>query len=561
MIDAVIKDCHLTEEHGVAGIIEADFCIQSSSKERKVHLSDVLFENNTNLGGSVGLVVRDPPCHGEVELLNVAFKDNVYLNPSVLARENTLTNVRVVANRRTPNEGQETTFFHFPANSSSVVTNMNATDNTNAHVLYVEQGKLNVSSSLFYKNAANWSACVRVLSSSLTMRHTHFLNNTCDQGFVAVTAEEASSVYFSSCTFVGNVDENYSGGIVLASIPREVRFSSCEFIENVMKNSRSEIVELRGFSPRANGEEIRQMTSANFTHCNFQSNNGTDHVLRFSSAYGDFWIWNTTFSDNSVWRSSVAIVPNVRTKDVSGECSFAETTSEKEATFKVEDSNFEKNRGFNPDSAFLIADEQVQVKLRNSHFLGNQGDQGAAVYVEKAYSVRVDNCMFTQNQATYDGGAMHVEMVVANFSVIRSNFTNNMGRYGGAIHTQRKINVQDSNFQRNTAVLRGGAINLDCNDNCDSYVQRSTFTENAATTRSGGALHVTAGSWLTIATCTFHKNEAKFGGGISFFLGMELAERTVIDSTFTQNNAEVGGETRHPSASHEGRSMQELLRC
>ena len=636
LVNAVIKDCNLAEGHEVTAIIEADSCQQSSAVRRKVRLSNVLLGNNTNFGGSTGLVVRDPSCRGAVELRDVAFEGNKYLNASMLARENTLANVSVVANRRIANtNNRRTSFFHFPANSSSIVTNMTAIGNANAPVLYVERGKLNVSSSFFHNNEGKWRALVRVVSSSLTMHETRFLNNTCRNGFVAVTAEEASSVYFFSCTFAENVARDtfpnrsaFRGyfsiespvGIVLASIQHETSFLFCDFIKNVVSSSVGSTLLLKGSGPPVS-EKTRQRTSAKFIHCRFlrnkshyttavkiiafynwtilfdscevlnskmldrlpgvpgsrrsavikledsyvpnfttknctfQSNSGTDSVLMFFSVYGTFWIRNTSFFDNRTgnltnyylqWRTGVL---SVFRWSVTGVSSREKTIFNKKAFLNVEDSDFKENGGWVTGSAVYASDEQLQIELRNSRFRDNWADKGAAVCVEKIYSVLVDNCTFVQNKARNGGGAIRIESIAPNNQLIRNGtFTRNEGQYGGAIDAMREIRIQDSHFRENRATIRGGAINLECPENalsrldCDFSVLRSTFTENRAT-RSGGALQVGATSQLTATSCRFHKNEATFGGGISLFRDQPYYLRQVLnDSMFTQNNAKMGGD-------------------
>ena len=614
-------------------IIEADSCQQSSAVRRKVRLSNVLLGNNTNFGGSTGLVVRDPSCRGAVELRDVAFEGNKYLNASMLARENTLANVSVVANRRIANtNNRRTSFFHFPANSSSIVTNMTAIGNANAPVLYVERGKLNVSSSFFHNNEGKWRALVRVVSSSLTMHETRFLNNTCHNGFVAVTAEEASSVYFFSCTFVENVARDtfpnrsvFRGyfsiespvGIVFASIQHETSFLFCDFIKNVVSSSVGSTVLLKG-SGRPVNEKTRQRKSAELIHCRFlrnksfyttavkiikfydktvlfdscevrnnrmpeynqsisfpflsaaikledsyvqnftmknctfQSNSDKPYVLLFSSVNGTFWIRNASFSDNRARFSWRAGVLSVQRGSAARVLSWAKTVSNKKAILNVEDSDFKGDGKLFAGSAVLISDEQMRVKLRNSRFQDNWADKGAAVCVEKTHSVLVDNCTFMQNKARNGGGAMRIESSSASFdlSVIRNSaFTSNEAQYGGAIYASTAIKVRDSHFRNNTAHIRGGAINIECwsgdgfRGRCILYVQRSTFTENRAT-KSGGALQVDTTATLSAKECRFHKNNATFGGGISLFRGPKAGSKTVKGSEFTENSAEMGGETQ-----------------
>ena len=609
LINVVIKDCHLTEKHKVAAIIKADACRRPSSVWRKVHLSDVLFESNANLGGSVGLVVRDPPCHGEVELLDVAFKDNLYLDPSVLAKENTLTNVQVVANGRFTNSDFATDFFHFPKNSSSTVTNLTATDNASATVLYVERGKLNVSSSLFQNNTGKWNAVVRALSSSLTMHDTRFLNNSCSCSYVAVTAEDESSVHFSSCTFARNFGGARSFGLILAPTHRGIGFSSCDFIENVVRSTSGKTVDL-GYENRRqaqleeresasieftrcrflrnkmsisaavyltefNGQtvlfdscEVRNNTTPdgqasvsktpgairlkncyvqNFTtrNCTFESNSDIPHLMWFSTVYGTFWIRNTTFSDNRTPSDQPASVLKVERKDKGSESTLAQNASDSEAILKLEDSELRGNGGPYTGSTLHVADEQMQVELRDSRFLDNRAVKGGAVFVEHARSLDVEGCTFVRNTATGVGGAMCIERGQAD--IRKCTFVENTGENGGAIDTLTSIVVQDSEFRGNRARVRGGAMNIDCPESVSRtpLLLRSTFRRNRAN-RSGGALHLYASSRLTMERCRFVENHAEFGGGVSLFRVRNSTKWFVLKSHFSRNSAETGGNAQHP---------------
>ena len=684
LVNAVIKDCNLAKEHAVAAIVKAESCQQSSFAKRKVRLSNVLFENNTNLGGSVGLVVRDPSCRGAVELRDVAFEGNEYSKASVLARENTLVNVSVVANRKITNKyNRKTHFFHFPDDSTSTVTNMTATGNANAPVLYVERGNLNVSSSFFQNNTGKYSTVVRVLSSSLTMHETRFLNNESKRRIVAVAAVKKSSIYFSSCTFVGNVGGKKSSGIVSASTPREISFLSCDFVDNVLKSFSAATVVLEGNGPPVN-DETRQNTTANFTHCTFLRNecfyvtavrifdfysdsvlfdscevrnnkrpdssiflqypvnaaviqvehtyaknfttrnctfhsNSGNNVLLFLTVYGNVWIRNTSFSDTRTPVAGYSTTPttkvlSVRRRTTDGEDDLSQTLSNKEATFTVEDSDFKGNGGESAGSAVYVLEDLAWVELRRSLFLGNRGEKGAAVFAERIYHLLVDNCTFVQNKAEKAGGALRIErvkdafrhIVIQNsafiknegtyggaidtvegfvvkdshfrenrasirggamhidsngfasfFKVVRNNtFTRNVGRHGGAIDAAGELSIEDSHFRENRAAIRGGAINFECplddrqSSICHVEVRRSTFTRNRAV-RSGGAIQVNPASELETTACRFQKNNATFGGGISFFRGQGIAQNTVFHSKFAKNHAEMGGEKQDPFGTFE----------
>ena len=578
LVNVVIKDCNLAKQHRVVAIIEAESCQQSSFAKRKVRLSNVLFENNTNLGGSVGLVVRDPSCRGAVELRDVAFEGNEYSKASLLARENILANVSVVANRKITNKyNRRTHFFHFPDDSTSTVTNMTATGNANVPVLYVERGNLNVSSSFFQNNTGEYSTVVRVFSSSLTMHETRFLNNESKRRIVAVAAVKKSSIYFSSCVFAGNVGGERSGGIVLASTPREISFLHCDFVDNVLKSFSAATVVLEGSGPPVN-DETRENTSANFVHCRFLRNECfRTTAVRIYEFYNQSVLFDSCEVRNNRWpvglhpgaqySISAAIqleesrVQNFTTRNcmfqsnreaphvllffsVYGTISITNTSFadnrtpvtdlwktsvlgvlnggisdraldvEQNFVLKVVDSDFKRNGGEFTGSAVYVSNDLAGVEVRNCLFLDNRAERGAAVLAERMYYLRVDNCTFTQNKANNGGGAMRIEdSFFPSLRVWNSTFTRNEGHYGGAVDVAGGFTMQDSHFSENRARSRGGAMRIRSSEFGYPGILRSIFTRNEG--QFGGAIDAMRG--FSVRDSRFRRNRANGRGGAMNF--------------------------------------------
>ena len=68
----------------------------------------------------------------------------------------------------------------------------------------------------------------------------------------------------------------------------------------------------------------------------------------------------------------------------------------------------------------------------------------------------VSNCNFTNNTASYYGGAIRFE---SDSNITNSNFIANSAKsHGGAIYIEGKINVSNCNFTNNTAKNYGGAV-------------------------------------------------------------------------------------------------------
>ena len=550
-----------------------------------MRLSNVAFENNANLGGSTGLVVRDPSCHDEVELRDVAFEGNKYLNGSVLARENTLSNVSVVANRRIANtNNRRTSFFHFPADSSSTVTNMTAKDNANAHVLYVEGGNLNVSFSLFHNNTGKWSALVRAISSSLTMHETRFLNNSRKTGFIAVTAEKASSVYFSSCTFAGNVGGGKSRGIVFVSAPYETSFLFCDFIENIVSSSVGSTVLLKG-SGRPVNKKTRQRKSTELVHCKFLTNKSFHTTaVRIAKFYDQTALFDScelrnnrmldTWDDMMLSSLSAAIkledsyVQNFTTKNCTfhsnSDTSYVLLLSSVYGTFWIRNTFFSDNRASLswgtgvlsvqrrssarvPSWAKTVSNKKAILNVEDSDFKGDgKLFAGSAVLIsDEQMRVKLRNNRFQDNWAD-KGAAVCVEKT---HSVLVDNCTfmqNRAKNGGGAIRIESSASfdvsvIRNSAFTRNEGQY-GGAIDA----STDIRVRDSHFRENRASAR-GGAINIKCLSDdglgyvcnLYVQRSTFTENWAVRSGG-----ALQVGARSVLTATscgFYENEATFGG--------------------
>ena len=195
-------------------------------------------------------------------------------------------------------------------------------------------------------------------------------------------------------------------------------------------------------------------------------------------------------------------------------------------------------------------------------------------------NITVQQSLFKENTVTYSGGAIHMQKTRGSF--VNCTFERNSAKslrqklgFGGAIssHDWSNITVQQSLFKENTATYDGGAIHMrktrgsfvNCTfernsakslphkktaggaisslDWSNITVQQSLFKENTATC-SGGAILMqkTRGSFVN---CTFERNSAKslpqkvvFGGAIA---SLDWSNITVQQSLFKENTATYSG--------------------
>ena len=180
--------------------------------------------------------------------------------------------------------------------------------------------------------------------------------------------------------------------------------------------------------------------------------------------------------------------------------------------------------------AFTVSASGVTIKnltIINANYNGD----GGAIYFSS--SGTVTNCNFTNNSATYDGGAIRMN----SGTVTNCNFINNKqtGRLsvGGAVYFLNNGEVTNCNFTNNTASGSGGAVFFKSN----GEVTNCNFTGNTAS-GDGGAVWIYSG---TVTNCNFSNNSASRGGAILSQQWWVVTADTCIfktdsDTTFNTHN-------------------------
>ena len=159
---------------------------------------------------------------------------------------------------------------------------------------------------------------------------------------------------------------------------------------------------------------------------------------------------------------------------------------------------------------YAAPQKEIRITLNNLTFSGTQGNAVFTVQNLDAFTVR--NCTFTDNRTDGAGGA--VLMQTGTFL------------------------VEDSLFSDNWALSGGGALAL---ENMDSItITRCTFEDNMVLSASGngGAVLIRdlAGPAM-IRNSTFYNNLGALGGGMFVTYGANGGSCTVMDCTFTGNEA------------------------
>lgn len=181
---------------------------------------------------------------------------------------------------------------------------------------------------------------------------------------------------------------------------------------------------------------------------------------------------------------------------------------------------------------------------------------GGAVYSENN-DLTVSSSSFTGNTAVNYGGALYLTDTSATIedSVFGSEdpeLGSNSGSMGGAIYTDGKLEISNTNFIGNSATTYGGAIAGTIDGKGDVSLSNGIFSKNQA--GSGGAIALwsngdvdePSASSLAIDGTTFDGNTADRKGGAIAFLqnhtsGGQLVQATIANATFTGNKAGLTG--------------------
>lgn len=188
---------------------------------------------------------------------------------------------------------------------------------------------------------------------------------------------------------------------------------------------------------------------------------------------------------------------------------------------------------------FKIGTGDVVLKdltIKNSHNRGSV-EQAGAIYIGSSAKLTLMNCNFDSNNAAY-GGAIYSDG--GSLSVINCSFTNNnaYSEKGGAIYSKGEISIINSSFISNKALVDGGAIYSESED--DVEIIGTQFISNEAwgaiITRCFGGAICTKGD-VIVEDCDFSSNKAEnYGGAIYSYKSV-----IVTDSSFTANSAKEGG--------------------
>ena len=203
------------------------------------------------------------------------------------------------------------------------------------------------------------------------------------------------------------------------------------------------------------------------------------------------------------------------------------------------------------NSARMLYIDADNVVLKNINFVNgnpvnNNGvlQSGGALLIRSSNTL-IENCAFTNNKGRYGGAIFMNEeynsKLVVSTTILGSEFSDNTAeKGGGAIYSESKENlIQNNRFTNNKATGGlGGAVFISGPDN---EILNNVFTSNTAQQNDGGALSINVAENQLVANNTFTKNYGKNGGAVNLYYA---GGYTVINNIFDENSAELGGAMR-----------------
>lgn len=157
------------------------------------------------------------------------------------------------------------------------------------------------------------------------------------------------------------------------------------------------------------------------------------------------------------------------------------------------------------------------VEITNCEFVDNEANLGGAIVFRVGASSNITNCKFENNDAEWRGGAIFIDygayedaqITISDCDFINNNTTGN----GGAIYADDMASqlqgtyftVRNNVFTNNTATYRGGAISI-YNSNNFPTIESNTFTSNTGSA-GGNAIAGDDGPSLTINNNTLNADQ------------------------------------------------------
>ena len=179
------------------------------------------------------------------------------------------------------------------------------------------------------------------------------------------------------------------------------------------------------------------------------------------------------------------------------------------------------------------------LSFKNCAFRNNVAFVGGAIKASASnrdheISVRINQCLFTKNNAIDEGGAILLSDMTAPVSIVNSLFQENWGLKGGAIAVlgqNGSLDIITSRFTGNNATVKMETL----------FEQKACHVPHG----KGGAVYLYKASNVSFVDITFSRNTAHYGGALHI---NNLATVVGIEnSTFRKNGINIPDGSDEPA--------------
>ena len=420
----------------------------------------------------------------------------------------------------------------------SVFSRNNSGDMDGGH-LYIDQSDVTISDCTFDEGTAEDGGAMDIETSDVMISNTTFSNNSIESsgawapGRGGAVSSRNSSLTIEASIFVDNtaIGETYGGA--LCAFDSALELITVEFDGNTSDQLggalalvrgdaimddiliTSSVADWRGGGIYAEDTDITLGDSSligNESHAS-----GNDSNPTFSGSGAAMWLEGTTYEIYTTRFES-------NTAESTGAGIYTDTNG------SISNSDFISNTAGWGAALYSIS---TNTTITDTIFDGNDAtNQGGAIRINDSNGFIATNCIFTNNTAGGNGGA--IAGATGNYEFTSSGFDGNSATSGGAIFLDGgDLTIDDSDFNTNISSDRGGAIRFQNSTSGDITVTHSTFTDNSSGTWGGG-LSIFQGNDSLITDNVFTRNQGVYGGGASL---TDVASAEVQRNWFCANNA------------------------
>ena len=395
---------------------------------------------------------------------------------------------------------------------------------------------------LFDNNVAKIGGGLYYNSSALGAKiiNTTFSNNYALTNGGAIDCN-ASGMVLTNTRFISN-HANYG-----AALCREINATGGKgfnntFIDNVAETSGAALAWLNATNISIDTYYFYG-NSAGFTGGAIYVGEGSKNCEIINCVFGDNYVNDPTGYGGAIeWHSEKGKVVNSTFYNNRAYDGGAIYVGSESGEINITNSTFRENHAVNYGGAINI--EASSVTVNGSNFYDNTAIKGGALYVGGSGTTNyVYSSVFKGNKAIGTGEDMNglggaIDWVASSGYIIDSEFTSNCADYGGGVYFGGKSDksvITNCVFTDNHAKYNGGAI--DCNAS-SMYLTNTLFDGNYA--QFGAALcretHAKSGSG---ENNTFKNNHAYVSGAALGWMGSVGIK--ITNYTFINNSADVSG--------------------